>query len=302
MADLTGIIEEIKKTNRRDAIDFVRNKKIKELADTTNRNVICYYSGFLENLDHPDVAISDKDVNGFMTAVHGLDKSKGLDLIIHSPGGSVSATEAIGNYLKNEFKNDIRVFVPQLAMSCGAMLSCIGRTIFMGRHSSIGPVDPQLGGISAYNVIQEFDEAKKDILRDEKTIPYWQLTLGGYPVGFLKICNMAVSLSEDVLLRWLNTGTMFDGISRDAKAKRIKKIADYLNNNEHTKMHDRHIDVLKAKEIGLNVTDLEDDQRLQDAVLSVHHAFMVTFQNTTAIKIIENQVDKRFIMLNLLQN
>lgn len=301
MADLTGIIEEIRKTNRLDAIDFVRNEKIKTLADTTGRNVICYYSGFLENSDHPDIAISDKDMNGFMTAVHGLDKSKGLDLIIHSPGGSVSATEAIGNYLKNEFKNDIRVFVPQLAMSGGTMLSCIGRTIFMGRHSSIGPVDPQLGGISAYNVIQEFCEAKKDILKEGKTIPYWQLTLGGYPVGFLKRCKMAVSLSQDVLFRWLDTGTMFEGLDKTTKVNRIKKIASYLNNNEHTKMHDRHIDILKAKEIGLDITDLESDQELQDAVLSVHHAFMVTFQNTTAIKIIENQVDKRFIMLNVPQ-
>ena len=34
---------------------------------------------------------------------------------------------------------------------------------------------------------------------------------------------------------------------------------------------------------------LEDDPALQDAVLSVHHAFAITLANTPAAKIIENQ-------------
>ncbi len=42
--------------------------------------------------------------------------------------------------------------------------------------------------------------------------------------------------------------------------------------------------------IGLTVTPIEDDQPLQDLVLTVHHCFMRTLMNTTAFKIIENHL------------
>jgi ClpP class serine protease len=54
---------------------------------------------------------------GFMTAVNKLDKSKGLDLILHTPGGEINATEQIVFYLRKIFKGDIRAIVPHLAMS-----------------------------------------------------------------------------------------------------------------------------------------------------------------------------------------
>src|ERR1700730_4082426 len=40
--------------------------------------------------------------------------------------------------------------------------------------------------------------------------------------------------------------------------------------------------------LGPNVTALEDDQKLQDLALSVHHATILTFNSTPAVKIIEN--------------
>ena len=71
-------------------------------------------------------SIDDNDKNALMQVVHRLDKSKGLDLILHTPGGQIAATESIVTYLKSIFGNDIRAFIPQLAMSAGTMiaLSC----------------------------------------------------------------------------------------------------------------------------------------------------------------------------------
>jgi hypothetical protein len=40
--------------------------------------------------------------------------------------------------------------------------------------------------------------------------------------------------------------------------------------------------------LGLNVVDLEDDDTLQDLVLSVHHACIHTLSSTNEFKIIEN--------------
>lgn len=296
MADWNKILKEIQDEEFQTPIDTVRKKHIKSLYNLTDRNIICYYSGFLTNPSHPDATINDRDLNGFMTVIHEMDKSKGLDLILHSPGGGVEATEAIGNYLIKIFGNDIRVFVPQSAMSGGTMLACIGREIYMGKHSSIGPIDPQVGGVPAYGVIQEFEQARKEIMHDQKSIPFWQPIIGKYQPTFIGQCYKAIELSSEVARQWLENGGMFEDESK--KPQIITKVMNYLNNNEHTKSHSRHIDIDKAQEIGLVVKPLESDDKLQDAVLSVHHCYMHTFQNTNAVKIIENQKGRSFIMID----
>ena len=49
--------------------------------------------------------------------------------------------------------------------------------------------------------------------------------------------------------------------------------------------------------MGLKVIELEENQNLQDAVLSLHHACMLTFTATSAFKIIENQRRVAFIKM-----
>ena len=286
MSNWNEILKEIKGQEVGSPLDNVRRKYIKKLYDLTKRNVICYYSGFLSNPNHPDTSINDTDISGFMTAIHKLDKSKGLDLIIHTPGGEVSATEAIGNYLREVFNGDIRVIIPQLAMSGGTMLSCISKEIVMGKHSSIGPIDPQFGGIPCYGVIEEFEQAKNEITQNPQTIPLWQMIINKYHPTFIGSCYKAIELSTDLVKRWLDDGEMFkDDPDKD---KKIKRIIAYLNNNSDTKIHSRHISDEKAKELGLKIYNLEDDDAFQDAVLSIHHCYMHTFSNSSAVKIIEN--------------
>ena len=286
MSNWNEILQEIKETKYEVPLDIVRRKYIKNLYDITERNVICYYSGFLNNNTNPDISINDKDMTGFMTAIHKLDKSKGLDLILHTPGGDVAATEAIGNYLMEIFEGDIRVIVPQMAMSGGTMLSCISKEIIMGKHSSIGPIDPQLRGIPCYGVIQEFEMAKEDIAKNRDNILMWQHIINKYSPAFIVQCYKAIELSEQLVKEWLNKGKMF--ADQEDKASLIEKLLTFLNNNEHTKMHSRHINNKKAKEIGLKITDLESNNEFQDVVLSIHHCYMHTFANSNAVKIIEN--------------
>ena len=81
------------------APDRVRRKYLKSLFELTGRNVIAYYSGWLSKPGIEGVHINDEDKNGFMMAVHELDRSIGLDLILHTPGGELHATESIIHYL-----------------------------------------------------------------------------------------------------------------------------------------------------------------------------------------------------------
>ena len=125
-------------------------------------------------------------MTGFMNCIHGMDCSQGLDLILHTSGGSPVAAEAIVNYLRTKFSSDIRVIVPQLAMSVGTMISCSAKEIVMGKQSSLGPIDPQFNGIPAYNIKMEFEEAKKDLLENPDTAQYWAIKLQQYPAAFMK--------------------------------------------------------------------------------------------------------------------
>ena len=180
MGNWNDVLNEINTTGG--SHDVVRRKYIAKLNQTTGRNTIVYYSGWLQKErlakeGSQAIAVNDADKNGFMTAIHSLDKSKGLDLILHTPGGDIAATESLVHNLRSMFKTDIRVIVPQLAMSCGTMIALSAKQIVMGQHSSLGPIDPQLGGISAHGIIEEFQRAKDEIAKDAKTIPLWQVIM-----------------------------------------------------------------------------------------------------------------------------
>lgn len=63
-------------------IDITRKEYISKLAEIRGRNVICYYSGWLQDSQGvQETSLLDTDMTGFMTNVHELDRSKGLDLI-----------------------------------------------------------------------------------------------------------------------------------------------------------------------------------------------------------------------------
>lgn len=197
MPNWKDVLNEIKRRQSEAAlaVDIVRRDYLQKLHGHTKRNVIAYYSGFLSK---PDVAaeINDEDKNGFMMAVHTLDRSKGLDLILHTPGGDVAATESLVDYLRNMFKKDIRAIVPQIAMSAGTMVALSCREILMTRHSNLGPIDPHLGGRPAYGVIAEFRRALKEIKRDPHTLALWQPIIAQYPPTLLSRCEKCDQMVE----------------------------------------------------------------------------------------------------------
>jgi len=273
--------------------DDLRRKYLAALSDITGRNTIAYYSAFLHKAFDPQLSITDRDMNAFMTTVHGLDKSKGLDLILHTPGGSITAAESIVTYLKKIFNSNIRVIVPQMAMSAGTMIACASKEIIMGNHSNLGPIDPQLGGYSCQAVVEEFYNAVAQVQQNPNTQLIWQVIVSKYHPGFIGDCEKAINLSTEIVEKWLLNG-MFSG-DRLKKGK-VHKIIRYLNNHQLQKVHDRHIGADDCKEIGLIITNMESEEKLQDAILSVHHSFMVTFaEKNNTVKIIENNNGVRMI-------
>jgi ATP-dependent protease ClpP protease subunit len=266
--------------------NIVRHKYLKALHDHTGRNVITYYSGWLSKPGIGLSEINDEDTNGFMTTIHKLDRTHGLDLILHTPGGGIAATQSIVNYLHKMFGGDIRAIVPQIAMSAGTIIACCCKEIWMGKQSSLGPVDPQLRGIPAHGVVQEFKRALREIKKDPSRIVIWQQIIGQYRPTFLSQCENAIDWSNSFVEQQLADG-MFSGLP-DRK-KKAKKAAKELSNYPKNKTHDRHFDIDECRAMGLIIKDLESDPIIQDAALSVHHCYMNVLMNSSAYKIIENQ-------------
>lgn len=281
---------EIQGLNTPNACDVVRSKYLSKLEARTERTTIAYYSGFLhkrspDGRSHRECSITDLDMNGFMAVVHNLDHNRGLDLIIHTPGGGVEATRSIVEYLYKMFGRDIRVIVPHMAMSAGTMIACAANEILMGKHSCLGPTDPHVQGIPTMGVLAEVEKAVKEIKAEPVKQLIYQQIFSKYPPAFLVDCERSIKNSETMVKDWLKNG-MFsrEPDPEESASKAIAGLMDYEGTSEHA----HHFLSDKCKAMGLKVIDIEANQDLQEDILSVHHAFMATFALTGSIKIIEN--------------
>lgn len=284
MPNWHSLLNEINQTGSQ--FDIIRRKYIQKLYEITERNIICYYSGWLQKPGISEASVNDFDKNGLMTVINGLEKTKGLDLILHTPGGDTAATESLVDYLYKTFNENIRCFVPQLAMSAGTMIACSCKEIWMGNHSSLGPIDPQYGGIPAHALVEEFKRAVLDISVNPAMIPVWQPIIAKYRPTLIGECEKVITWSNKMVEEWLRRNMLKNDPNIENK---ISTIMSELADHSVNLAHNRHLSADKCISIGMNIKKLEDDQQLQEAILSVHHAYIHTLSSTAAIKIIENQ-------------
>ena len=290
MPDFNQISNEIKEAGT--AHDVIRRKYLSDLNEITERNVIVYYSGWLQNPLAPGIGLNDNDKIGFMSAIHGLDRTKGLDLVLHTPGGEIAATESIVNYLRVMFDNDVRAIIPQLALSGGTMIACSCKKIIMGKQSSLGPIDPQFGPLPAHGVIEEIQTAHREIKADPSRAAIWQPIIAKYNPTLIGECHKAIDWANEMVKEWLVTGMLINNPRKETIASNI---VTELGNHALTKSHNRHIPPSKCMEMGLEIEMMEDVQKLQDAILSIHHACIQTLSSTTTTKIIENHMGETFL-------
>lgn len=200
------------------------------------------------------MSINENDKNAFMNAVFKMDRSKSLDLILHTPGGNIATTESIVGYLKGLFKNDICAIIPQISMSAGTMIAMACKEIIMGKQSALGLIDPQMNGYAAQIFITQ--------------------------------CQDAINWSEHLAEKWLKDVN----VSID-----MRKVKNTFINHKHSYSHSRHFSKEHCLEAGLHVTELEENQDLQDAVLSLHYSFMILFDITGILKVVMNQDGRNYM-------
>lgn len=294
------ILEELKATpapNGQPDCDVVRRRYLAELHALTGRNTILYYTDWMSGTGGNAVSIVLEDMMGLMECYHGLEGDS-VDLILHSPGGDPTAAASLVAYTRKKF-NDVRVIVPVAAMSAATMWALSADRIVMGKHSQLGPIDPQLalaqGMVPANALLRQFRTAKEQCTEDARLLSVWLPTLQQYYPGLLELCADATKLALRLVTNWL-AAYMFAG-REDATAKAADVAAYFADDEGQHGLHSLGIDREAARAQELVIEDLEADPAVQDAVLSVHHATMHTMGMNPVIKLVENHIGRLFAKL-----
>ena len=305
MANRTEIFERLNAL-KNNGQDIIRREYMGMLSEHTKRPAILYFSAFPPRVPVPSSALSIElgDLQGFMTCLNGIKNDEydndSLDLILHSPGGSLEAAEQIVQYLRTKFKY-IRAIIPQNAMSAATMIACACDEIVLGKESAIGPIDPQISlpgpngntvTMPAHAIIEDFKRATNDVIRNPSLAALWAPKLLSIPQGMLYFCEKTEDLSRERVGEWLDA-YMF----KNDETKRGREIAEWLAKFDEHKTHGRPINYDLALSKGLKVKRLEDDPDLQELVLSIYHATLLTFDVSPCVKIIENNLGKGSYLL-----
>ena len=228
-------------------VDGIRLKYIQRLRDHSKRAVIVYASGWLRSGGRED-----------------LDYS----------------AEQMVNYLRTQF-DYIRALVPLQAKSAATMIALGCDEIVMGRHSELGPIDPQIlvpvpGGARfapAHAILRDFERAKREIAEDVNSLAAWTPILHAYAGGLLEFCTQQIKLSQEIVAGWLKQHMLRHddvGIEPGERDEIANRIADYFGSEasyDRFRTHGRPIRIEELEAIqGLRVRRLEADDGLQDAL------------------------------------
>jgi hypothetical protein len=281
--------------------EAVRKKYFKRLAKYTNRATVLYASAFsMDKSGSSSLGLTRQDLGLFKAALTGL-KAEALDLIVHSPGGSIEVTERIVRMLRQRF-NHIRVIVPQYALSAATALACAADVLVMDEDAALSPIDPDVSWLqhyvqhteSAQNLLGELAIVQGQLEKAGGESSLWKERLSQFPPGLLMRCKNSLNLSRQLVQTWLEAYLLKsapDGAGQNAAA-----ISGQLVGGKSYLSSSRLIDVQTARDLGLPVQLLTEDPKLNDLVLSVTYATLALFRTGDCLKIGENQLGNGYAL------
>jgi ClpP class serine protease len=178
--------------------------------------------------------ITIEDSEQILRAIRLTPPDVPIDLILHTPGGLVLATEQIARALIRH-PSKVTVFVPHYAMSGGTMLALAADEIVMDANAVLGPVDPQLGNFPAASIIKVVEEKPIGEVDDQTLI-------------MADLSRKAIKQVQ----RFVRTLLKDEIPKQKVQPENIDKIVDALTTGQVT--HDYPITVEEATEMGLPIT------------------------------------------------
>jgi hypothetical protein len=245
---------------------------MKEIEAKTGRPLISYVSKTAAQSP-----IDDSDLAGFSDLVRSTD-GENLDVFLTSNGGSPEAAERIVRLLRARFHN-IRYIVAGNAFSAATMICFSGDSILMSLEGTLGPIDPQIGGVPARAILRGFDSLEGRLKTEgPKALPAYIPMLSKYDLHILEICKSAQDLSRELAVTWLSEYMW----KCDPADKKITDAVDFFSDYDIHKSHGRSIDRVKAADT-LNVQNTET-VGIDSLVRSLYNQYTIWFDSTSFIK------------------
>lgn len=177
--------------------------------------------------------IDIEDSEAVLRAIRMTPPEMPIDMVLHTPGGLVLASEQIACALKRH-TGKVTVFIPHYAMSGGTLVAMAADEIVMDPNAVLGPVDPQLGSqqgaYPAVSILKALEQPNPN--RDDQT-----LMLG----------DMAKKAIDQVYQ------TVYMLLLKHNSPEKASELAKMLSEGRWT--HDYPIDFEQAKEMGLPVNE-----------------------------------------------
>jgi len=178
--------------------------------------------------------ITIEDSEQVLRAIRFTPPDVPIDLILHTPGGLVLATEQIARALIRH-PAKVTVFVPHYAMSGGTMLALAADEILMDENAVLGPVDPQLGNFAAASILAVVEQKPISEIDDETLI-------------MADLSRKAIKQVQRFVRTLLQDTIPYPKIAPE----RVEPIIEALTTGQVT--HDYPITVEEASELGLPIT------------------------------------------------
>src|SRR3954447_22597202 len=93
------------------------------------------------------------DAESILRAIRDTPPGRGIEIILHTPGGLVLAAQQIAAALADH-DGRVTAIVPHYAMSGGTLIALGADEILIDEHAALGPVDPQLGEYPAASLLE----------------------------------------------------------------------------------------------------------------------------------------------------
>ena len=207
-------------------------------------------------------------MTAFGDLIH-LVKGSRVDVLVASNGGSAEATERIVHLLRERFEH-IRFIIPANAYSAATMMCFAGDEIIMGPLATLGPIDPQLGGIPARAILRSFERLEQRLKEEgPHAITAYMPLLQKYDLHILEICRSVEELSQELARTWLSRYMFKCQEDNDD----VVKIVNFFASYDTHKSHSRGIDRQSSRQIGLKVVNVEDIDGLGDLVRSLRSQY-----------------------------
>ncbi len=173
--------------------------------------------------------ISVEDSEEVLRAIRMTPPDMPIDIILHTPGGLVLASQQIACALCDH-KAKVTAFVPHYAMSGGTLIALAADEIVMDPHAVLGPIDPQVGQFPAASIVKVVEQKPLSEV-DDQTLILADISR--------KALQQARELVKGVLM------------ANDMEPVQADTVADKLTQGYFT--HDYPISVEEARAMGLNV-------------------------------------------------